>query len=215
MKRIIQGVTYNTDTATKVATASWEGDDGDKFGTLYQTRGGAFFVDTETTVWTQDEDYGPLEKRVNHEVEPMTRDEAHQWVLDGEVEVLADIFPDPPEATTEEEEDWIVTTTVYLRIPSILKGRIEAAAREANQSLNVWAIRCLENCSAKTAESSEHDRLEIEQLNGIIREWLAVRVRYKKSKMTTEDYDEYAEWREKGKKARAVLLQIYHQRPSL
>jgi predicted HicB family RNase H-like nuclease len=149
VKRIIQGVTYNTDTATKIATASWEGDDGNKLGTVYQTRGGAFFVDVETTAWAQDEDFGPMEKRVTHEFQPMSRDEAHEWILDGEVEVLADIFPDPPEATAEEEEDRVVTTTVYLRIPSILKRRIEAAAREANQSLNVWAIRCLENCSAK------------------------------------------------------------------
>src|SRR3954452_25370199 len=42
MKRIINGVTYNTATAVKIAYSSKKYDDG-KYVTMYQTRTGAFF----------------------------------------------------------------------------------------------------------------------------------------------------------------------------
>ena len=54
MKRIVDGVTYNTDTATRLAQSIWKDDDRDEVtGILYQTRGGAFFVHTyvEKNVW--------------------------------------------------------------------------------------------------------------------------------------------------------------------
>ena len=146
MKRIINGVTYNTDTATQVARTEWADDEKThKVGTLYQTKGGAFFVHTNTieTRWNAD---GRAEFVVEkHEFDPHTRDEAQAWILSGEIELLSDVFPEPPEPEADEAP---ASTTVYLRIPSILKQRIEAAARAANQSLNAWAIRCMENCSA-------------------------------------------------------------------
>src|SRR4029077_5733190 len=48
MKRIIDGVTYNTDTSTRLAQSEYETEYSHEekscIGTLYQTRGGAFFV---------------------------------------------------------------------------------------------------------------------------------------------------------------------------
>ena len=45
MKRIVDGKTYNTDTATKIAGARIESGDEDFTNlTLYVTRGGAFFI---------------------------------------------------------------------------------------------------------------------------------------------------------------------------
>lgn len=139
MKRIINGVTYNTDTATRVARSEWNvNNDTEAVGTLYQTKGGGFFVHIETT-----EDRGENLVR-KHEFEPMTRDEAQAWVLEGQVELLADnVFPEPPEPDAEEAP---ATTTVYLRIPSSLKQRAEAAAKAGGQSLNSWALRCMERC---------------------------------------------------------------------
>ena len=56
MKRIIDGVTYNTETATKLAQAEWTNalDEDEIVGILYQTRGGAYFVHHEITqrVWS-------------------------------------------------------------------------------------------------------------------------------------------------------------------
>jgi predicted HicB family RNase H-like nuclease len=138
MKRIIGGVTYNTDTSTRVATSRVTDQRTDKRVTLYQTKGGAFFA--HVNIFTELEDtYDET-----HQFVPMTRDEAEAWVYQGETELLCDeLFSEPPEAAVDE----IPSTTVYLRIPSILKKRIEAAAEAGNQSLNAWAIRCLERCA--------------------------------------------------------------------
>jgi hypothetical protein len=48
MKRLIDGVSYNTDTATLLARSDYEGDWNNNTcpveGELFQTRGGAFFI---------------------------------------------------------------------------------------------------------------------------------------------------------------------------
>jgi len=54
MKRLIDGVTYNTDTATLLARSDYEGDwNNNKYpveGELFQTRGGAFFIVEEIAI---------------------------------------------------------------------------------------------------------------------------------------------------------------------
>jgi hypothetical protein len=151
MKRIIHGVTYNTATATRLAESRWTthndatGSDDQVLGTLYQTQGGAFFVHAEITeqAWDQSEEaYRPS---VVHEFDPLSPERAHKWFLEGDVEVFHNPFgDDPPEAVAEAEPG----ATIYVRVPSSLKQRVEEAARAENLSGNVWAMRCLERCVA-------------------------------------------------------------------
>ena len=57
MKRIVDGVTYNTATSTAVARSEWLDDEGATpvTSTLYQTLGGAFFIHHELKkrVWVE------------------------------------------------------------------------------------------------------------------------------------------------------------------
>ena len=146
MKRIVNGVTYDTETATKLAQAEWEEGGGDIItGTLYQTRGGAFFAYKEISskVWSH-RARGHITK-VRHECEPLSPEDAHKWLLEGDVEIFANPFDDPPEATAEAEPG----ATIYIRVPASLKRRVEQAAEKENVSGNAWAMRCIESCLLK------------------------------------------------------------------
>jgi hypothetical protein len=142
MKRIINGVTYNTETSTRLASAKWGDDDESVVGDLYQTRGGAFFVDEETTkrVWNERE--REWQERVEHAFNPLSQEEAHRWILEGEVEVFHNPFDDPPEAEAEAEPG----ATIYIRVPAALKRRVDDAARGEKLSGNAWAMKCVEKC---------------------------------------------------------------------
>jgi hypothetical protein len=150
MKWVRDGVTYNTDTSTAVARYSEEPSNHDpkrREKTLYQTRGGAFFLHIHES-WAVKRD-GQWTEREHDDCDPMSHDEAQKFVMEGAaVEILSDAFPAPPEA----EEESAASTTIYLRVPAALKQRIERAAKKADQSMNVWAMRCLESCSASAAE---------------------------------------------------------------
>jgi hypothetical protein len=144
MKRIVNGLTYNTDTSTLLAKAEWTLDDSwsphhgmECEGELYQTRGGAFFL--VTTIHTKDAEGEPKDKV---EVESMTDQRTQEWLLDGDVEVYRNPFEDPPEATAETETG----ATIYLRVPAALKRDVDEAAGKAKTSGNVWAMRCVEQC---------------------------------------------------------------------
>jgi len=149
MKRIIDGVTYNTDTSTVVARAEtvepeWGGnpEERKKF-TLYQTRGGAFFVHTHIEWTVLNRRTEEPEERERDVFVPMTRDEAHKWIMEGEVELMNDVFGEPPEAAEEAAPG----ATIYLRVPASLKDRIETAASDDRLSVNAWTMRCVERCA--------------------------------------------------------------------
>jgi hypothetical protein len=144
LKRIVDGLTYNTNTSTLLAKAEWELEDqwspyngAECEGELYQTRGGAFFL--VTTIHTKDADGEPRDKV---ELAPMTAERAQAWLLEGDVEVYRNPFGDPPEAEAEAETG----ATIYLRVPAALKRDADEAAREAELSGNAWALRCVERC---------------------------------------------------------------------
>jgi predicted HicB family RNase H-like nuclease len=115
-------------------TRVWEG--------LYITRGGAFFTyrDTERDqVWN--ERVGQVEENVvEFSFMPKSREQAQEWMLTGEVEVLHNLFEEPPEAVAETETG----ATLYLRMPATLKRKIDDVAKADDVSANVWAVRCLE-----------------------------------------------------------------------
>jgi hypothetical protein len=149
MRKIVDGVAYNTSTSTRLA--KWGAiDDVDKLGrdyeethTLYQTQGGAFFVDIEVVTQIPDprDDREPPRERVTREFVPMTLTKAKAWLVEGNVEVFDDSFAkDIPEAEGETEGG----STIYVRVPATLKRRIDVAASAAGQSASVWGLKCFE-----------------------------------------------------------------------
>ena len=127
MKRIMNGITYNTDTATRVADggpnhpasmAGWE---------LYQTRHGAFFM-----VLTDHDGE-------SQSVKPLEDAEAQAFLEKHANELVEPVFGAFPEAGAAERR-------LTIRIPGNLANRVEAAARTKNLSLNSYAMRCFEQC---------------------------------------------------------------------
>ena len=131
MKRIIKGITYNTDTATRVTGGDnqpWS----DAWWGLYQTRHGAFF---EVVVGHHDEEtitplddakaHAILERRANHLVEQY--------------------FGPMPEYGAAERR-------LTIRIPGNLADRMEDAAKSKGLSLNSYAMRCFEQSVAKDGQ---------------------------------------------------------------
>src|SRR5262245_9753533 len=118
MKRIVNGVTYNTATSTLLAQYEWEEEDHNDVviarGThmLYQTRGGDFFLHKEKTTSEWDESEREDRLRVRNEFVPLSPETANKWLLDGDVEVFNNPFDDPPEATAEAEPG----ATIYIRV---------------------------------------------------------------------------------------------------
>lgn len=143
MKRIIDGVTYNTETSTALAKSIWD-DEFENTGILYQTRGGAFFAHVNTLEKRWNEREGESYLQEIDIFEPMSADKAHEWIMTGEVEVFSNPFDDPPEATADTEKG----STIYLRVPISLKQRVDEAAGEMKSSANTWAMRCVEQCLA-------------------------------------------------------------------
>jgi hypothetical protein len=163
MKRLIDGVTYNTDTTTLLARAGYEGDWNNESspveGELYQTRGGAFFI-VEKIEYTA---LGPINEYGERHPSsaPVTKirfikcseDTAKSWVTkgvsSGEVEVFLNSF----EENVPKDE---THGTVYVRMPASLKRQIEAAAESDGLSANSWAMRCFEKCLAEWSARTIH-----------------------------------------------------------
>ncbi len=146
MKRVIDGKTYNTDTSAVVARYEYENEkDYHVEATVYQTRGGAFFIVNKWQV-EQPGRYGNWEPVDKLHVEAATREELERMITRGDTDNLEIIDEKALTLPPEAEEEAEPVTTAYLRLPPALKSRVEAAAAEAGTSLNSWAIRCFEAC---------------------------------------------------------------------
>ncbi len=156
MKRIIDGVAYNTETAAKVARLEFDASDqgGTRgFEVLYQTRGGAFFRHVQEMVAYRDRN-GDRQERETNQFEAMTRDKAHAWVMgQNDVELLSDVFGEPPEAAAGDAA--AAEATIYARVPLALKSQAEALARADGLSVNSHVIRCLESYAASRRVPAE------------------------------------------------------------
>ena len=125
MKRVIQGKSYNTETATEIVMIHHP-EFSDGWWALYQTRHGAFF-----------------EVRVNHDGEeildfgPLTDEEAMERVQKHAPNFVDQYFGPFPEGGAAERR-------MTIRVPENLAERIERAAAAKNLSLNSYAMRCLE-----------------------------------------------------------------------
>lgn len=133
-KRIIDGKTYNTETATHIS--GYEQFDGpDSYGSfLYQTRFGAFFLYSFRTGSPEDD----FEKIV-----PLSGEDAQRWLEKHEShqpELIERLFGVMPEGGSAEVK-------YTLRLPESLRDRLAAHAEANNQSLNAWIVRCLERCA--------------------------------------------------------------------
>lgn len=144
MKRIVNGVTYNTATATRLARSRLATDSEAEtlVQTLYKTRGGAFFVVERRTVTEWDEADRDMDTRKEFSVHPLTSEEALAWMMKGNVKTFRkNPFGDPPEAVADLEP----AATIYVRVPATLKRDVDAAADKSKLSSNAWVMRCLEN----------------------------------------------------------------------
>lgn len=131
VKRIIDGKTYNTETATQL------GGGDDDYGPytygdfLYQNRLGAFFQYTYVD-GTGEDDYD--------RITPLSPDEARMWLeekVPWKPDLIESLFGEMPEAGSSESK-------FTLRMPEILRDRLAEKAKQNNQSLNAWIVRCLE-----------------------------------------------------------------------
>jgi predicted HicB family RNase H-like nuclease len=149
MKRIVNGVTYNTETSTRLARRRFQrSTEAEKLiETLYQTRGGAFFIVERRKTVQWDEREKESVDRVERTFRPASSDEARRWMLVGEVHVFRNPFGDPPEAAAEAEPG----ATIYIRVPATLKRDADNAAQKQKLSGNVWAMRCIESCLEGTS----------------------------------------------------------------
>jgi hypothetical protein len=127
VKRIIDGMTYNTETATRVAVggppgewsfASWE---------LYRSRHGSFFK-----VVTDHDGNSQM-------LTPLTDAEAQVLLQKLEPSLVDSVFGPFPEAGAAERR-------LTIRVPANLAERMQAAAHAKGQSLNSYAMRCFEKC---------------------------------------------------------------------
>ena len=133
IKRIIEGKTYNTETATRLAAI--EDDEYVITGAqLYQTRHGAFFIYR----YAEDGPDGP-----ESDILPYTPEQARAWLekhRSYDVDLIESVFGKMPEAGSGESK-------FTLRLPDSLRERLAARAKANNQSLNAWIIKCLERCA--------------------------------------------------------------------
>jgi len=128
MKRIINGMTYNTQTAAEIFC--FGPDQSDAWCGVYQTRHGVFFKivvdhDGETVL----------------EFKPLTDDEALAEVQKHRPSLVQQYFGELPEAGAAERR-------LTIRLPGNLADRLEAAAKAKGVSLNSYAMRCFEQCAA-------------------------------------------------------------------
>jgi len=171
MKRIIDGKTYNTETATviqhyvRVLDSSWldehvdpESENASEFchiETLYQTRQGDLFL-VVTDPQPNFVHGRPMGVRHVESLGPVTTDYALDWLkshprLDAKYQGHIHRL--------EVSKKRTANSTVLLRIPASLKERLETCAKNKGQSLNTWVMRSLEQAALDEEEKGSSDVL--------------------------------------------------------
>jgi hypothetical protein len=157
-KRIIDGKTYNTETATEIE--GWDVTEEEYPLThgehLYQNRFGAFFLIS----YQDDGPEGPEEDLV-----PYTPEQARVWLekhRSYRVDLIESLFGKMPEAGSGESK-------FTLRMPDSLRERLAERAKANDQSLNAWIIRCLESCAAEAAsDAGSSDQRDIPPMGNLV-----------------------------------------------
>ena len=107
---------------------------------LFRTRFGAFFLYS-----SYEEEYGGEDDY--EKIKPLTPEEARKWLEEKQSydpSLIERLFGEMPEAGSGE-------TKFTLRMPDVLAERLAQLAKENGQSLNAWAVRCLEGCAAASS----------------------------------------------------------------
>lgn len=134
VKRIINGKTYNTETATEIEGSEDFSGGSNSGDFLFQTRFGAFF---RLHYYERGDEYD------HTTITPLTPDKAREWLeekVSWQPELIEKLFGEMPEAGSGEVK-------FTLRMPESLRDRISTHAEQNKQSLNAWMIRCLERCA--------------------------------------------------------------------
>jgi hypothetical protein len=158
-KRIIEGKTYNTETATQIASLDKDDpESGYEAGEyLYQSRFGAFFL-FSFLEWHGDDDF--------EKIVPLTPEQAREWLENNhghDVELIERLFGEMPEAGSGEIK-------FTLRLPESLRDRLAARAKANEQSLNAWIVRCLESCATEAiSEARDIGRRELPPMGNMVR----------------------------------------------
>lgn len=150
-KRIIDGKTYNTETATQIVGHESDYEDSSNVAYLYQTRFGAFFL-----YWYDDQE--------GEGISPWSPEQAREWLEkyhSRRVDLIESLFGRMPEAGSGESK-------FTLRMPDSLRDRLAERAKANSQSLNAWIIRCLESCAAEAVAETE-DRRDTPPMGNMVR----------------------------------------------
>jgi hypothetical protein len=141
MKRIINGKTYNTETATKICDwSNWDIDPSScsfEYGEIiYQTRYGAYFLYKYAF---------PNDDKSEETITPFSPQEAQEWM---ENVTYVDLTKHIEEHFGEMPEAGISESRITLRMPDSLKSKIEVFAKKNQQSLNAWIVKTIEKSIA-------------------------------------------------------------------
>ena len=157
IKQVIDGKTYNTETARCLATVELMGYRTDQRGrfttntpkkvgttSLYETRGGAYFLvrdyDPGAGFYPEFDLVGQFRIH-DHGVIPLKRKEALGWAESKALD-LDEMF-----GKTGDQ-----TGAILLRVPQTLKLAIEKFVAVAGVSTNTWLMRCAERAIASERE---------------------------------------------------------------
>lgn len=143
MKRIIDGKTYNTNSATIVAEGNWKDENQDLTiaTTLYQNRAGIYFgVEQHQQEW-RDRDGETRVRTWQEWIILMEEGAAAKYCDNNGLTIYRGFDAAAPEAGDTSETD-----TIYVRVPRGLKLAVEAKAQAEEVSINAFAMRCLERC---------------------------------------------------------------------
>ena len=163
IKQVIDGKTYNTETARCLATVELMGyrrDERGRFTThtpkkvgttsLYENRGGAYFLvrdyDRGAGFYPEFDLVGQFRIH-DHGVIPLKRKEALGWAESKglDFDKVEEMFGKIAEARDQEG-------AILLRLPQTLKLTIEKSAAVAGVSTNTWLMRCAERAIASERE---------------------------------------------------------------
>jgi len=140
-KRIIDGKTYNTETATELFGSNWDHESFSGGHYLFQTRFGAYFF-YKYLDGANEDDF--------ETITPCSADEARQWLEKNasyDPDLIERLFGEMPEAGSGE-------IRFTLRLPESLRDRLAALAKANNQSLNAWMVKCLELCASTNVKKA-------------------------------------------------------------
>ena len=151
LKQVIEGVSYNTETATILGRRKKDG----VTETLYQTPTHDFFMVEEQMQRVWNPRSGTYQDRPRTALTPKSPDELKTWfshhgtdrakIGDNRYEaVLTALKRLESRGPIRRKARIVGSTVIYVRMPMSLKARIEAAAAKANTSVNVWALRAFE-----------------------------------------------------------------------